>query len=40
MWDAPVSGAYRPVFREVRVYKGVLKFHKPTIQDGKLVFPE
>lgn len=40
MWDAPVSGTYRPVFRKVLVDKGVLKFCKPTIQDGKLVFPE
>ncbi len=40
MWDAPVNGAYHPVFREVRVEKGVLKFRKPTLQDGKLVFPE
>lgn len=40
MWDAPVHGAYRPVFREVRVVKGVLKFRKPTLQDGKLIFAE
>ena len=40
MWDAPVNGTYRPVFREVRVEKGVLKFSKPILQDGKLVFPE
>lgn len=40
MWDAPINGTYRPVFREVRVEKGVLKFSKPTIQDGKLIFPE
>lgn len=40
MWDAPVNGTYRPVFREVRVEKGVLKFFKPTLLDGKLVFPE
>jgi CRISPR-associated protein Cas5d len=40
MWDAPVNGVYRPVFREVKVEKGVLKFSKPTLQDGKLIFPE
>lgn len=40
MWDAPVNGTYRPAFREVRIEKGVLKFSKPTLQDGKLVFPE
>jgi len=40
IWDAPVNGTYRPVFREVRVEKGVLKFCKPTLQDGKLVFPD
>lgn len=40
IWDTPVSGAYKPVFREVRIEKGVLKFIRPTIQDGKLVFPE
>ena len=40
MWDAPVNGTYRPVFREVRVEKGALKFCKPTLQDGKLVFQE
>lgn len=39
VWDAPVSGAYQPVFREVRVNKGELTFIKPTIQSGKLVFP-
>ena len=39
VWDAPVSGAYKPVFREVQVNKGELIFIKPTIQGGKLVFP-
>jgi CRISPR-associated protein Cas5d len=40
IWDTPVSGAYKPVFREALIEKGVLKFIRPTVQDGKLVFPE
>ena len=40
IWDAPVSGAYNPIFREIHIEGGVLKFRRPTVQDGKLVFPE
>lgn len=40
VWDAPVNGTYKPVFREVRVEKGLLRFRKPTVPSGKLVFEE
>ena len=40
VWDAPVCGAYQPVFQEVRVSNGELTFRKPTIQSGRLIFPE
>jgi CRISPR-associated protein Cas5d len=40
VWDAPINGKYRPVFRELRIDGGILNFPSVTLEDAKLVFGE
>lgn len=38
VWDAPINGKYRPVFRELRIEAGTLHFPSVTLTNEKLVF--
>ena len=40
MWDAPIRGVYQPLFRELEVKGGVLRFPATTVVNGKLHFGE
>jgi CRISPR-associated protein Cas5d len=40
MWDAPIRGVYQPIFRELVVNCGVLRFPSATVVNGKLHFGE
>jgi CRISPR-associated protein Cas5d len=40
VWDAPINGEYRPVFRELQIEGGMLRFPQVTVTNGKLVFSE
>ena len=40
VWDAPISGKYRPVFRELRIEAGTLHFPSVTVANEKLVFED
>jgi CRISPR-associated protein Cas5d len=40
VWDAPVAGNYRPVFRELEIKKGILRFPEVTLESGKIGFGE
>ncbi|MFZ2653091.1 MAG: CRISPR-associated protein Cas5 [Burkholderiaceae bacterium] len=40
VWDAPVNGDYRPVFRELQIEAGTLRFPRVSLANGKLVFEE
>lgn len=40
VWDAPVNGAYQPVFRELEVQAGILQFPEVSLENGKLIFGE
>lgn len=41
VWDAPINGEYRPIFRELRIEAGTLRFPAvTTLANGKLVFEE
>jgi CRISPR-associated protein Cas5d len=39
-WDAPTNGRYAPVFRELAVYNGVLKFPTYRLVNGRFKFAE
>ncbi len=38
VWDAPIRGQYKPIFRECRIKGGVLEFPKARVVDGRLQF--
>ena len=40
VWDAPINGKYDPVFRELPIKGGMLRFPHVTLTNGKLVFEE
>ena len=40
VWDAPINGEYRPVFRELQIESGTLRFPHVSLANGKLVFEE
>jgi CRISPR-associated protein Cas5d len=40
VWDAPINGKYNPVFRELPIIGGVMRFPHVTVTNEKLVFEE
>lgn len=40
VWDAPVAGTYQPIFRELEIQAGVLRFPEVALDNGKLTFAE
>lgn len=40
VWDAPVAGNFQPIFRELEIKEGILRFPDVALENGKLRFGE